>query len=129
FLFASELKSFHSHPSFSKTINTDAVAQFIQYGYIMQPRTIFQHAHKLPQGHYLKFDVTRQKITLEQHWSVIDFYNRPKLNIDYSEALIETRALLTKACEYRMIADVPVGIFLSGGYDSTAVTALLQRNR
>jgi len=63
------------------------------------------------------------------YWNVYDAYNKPKLDITESEALIETEKILQSACEYRMVADVPVGVFLSGGYDSACVTALLQKDR
>jgi asparagine synthase (glutamine-hydrolysing) len=65
----------------------------------------------------------------QQYWNVYDAYNKPKLNIDFINAKSQAEDLLTSACNYRMVADVPVGVFLSGGYDSTAVCALLQKNR
>ena len=55
--------------------------------------------------------------------------SKPKLKIDYNDAVNETEKLLRSAFEYRMVADVPVGVFLSGGYDSTAVTAILQSHQ
>jgi asparagine synthase (glutamine-hydrolysing) len=63
------------------------------------------------------------------YWDVYDAYNKPKLRISDQEAQDEARTLITSACNYRMVADVPVGVFLSGGYDSSAVTAILQHNR
>jgi asparagine synthase (glutamine-hydrolysing) len=59
---------------------------------------------------------------------VYDHYNKPKLEIDLPDAIVETEKILSKSFEYRMVADVPVGVFLSGGYDSSCVTALLQKN-
>jgi len=129
FMFASELKSFHEHPDFIKEINVDALALFFQYGYILQPYTIFNNCFKLKAGHYLELDLKTRKITEIKYWDVVDFYNKSKLNISESEAIEEIEKILKSAFEYRMISDVPVGIFLSGGYDSSAVTAILQIDR
>jgi asparagine synthase (glutamine-hydrolysing) len=128
FLFASELKSFLSHPGFERKVNPDAVANFLQYGYISHPHSIYADSYKLPPGHYLTLDINTQQFSLKQYWNVYDHYNKPKLRVDFNEALKETENKLLKAFQYRMVADVPVGVFLSGGYDSTCVTALLQKN-
>ena len=66
---------------------------------------------------------------IHKYWDVIDSYNKPKLDISFEEAKKETEKFLKSACEYRMVSDVPVGMFLSGGYDSSAVTAILQKDR
>lgn len=128
-MFASELKSFHEHPAFVKELNHDGVALFLQYGYIPQPHTIFKHTHKLQAGHSLQLNIKNSKLAITKYWDVIDCYNQPKLDISEKEAIDETERLLKSGCEYRMVADVPVGMFLSGGYDSSAVTALLQSER
>ncbi|MGJ0321443.1 asparagine synthase (glutamine-hydrolyzing) [Aliarcobacter cryaerophilus] len=129
FMFSSELKSFHEHPDFEKNLSLDGVKLFFQYGYIREPYTIFEHTHKLPAGHYAELNIINTKFEIYKYWDVIDSYNKPKLNISFEEAKEETQRLLKSACEYRMVSDVPVGIFLSGGYDSSAVTAILQKNR
>lgn len=129
FLFASELKSFHEHPGFKKQINLQAVQQFLQYGYILAPLSIFEHTHKLLPGHYLSIHAVEGKLKTHPYWDVYAAYNKPKLKIALPDAIAETKKLLIDACQYRMVADVPVGVFLSGGYDSSAVTALLQANR
>ena len=126
FLFSSELKSFHQHPRFKKVINKQAVHQYFQYGYIMAPISIFEHTHKLIPGHYLQFSIEKKSIQINKYWDVFDAYNKPKLDISEAEAKTKLHELLISACNYRMVADVPVGVFLSGGYDSTAVTALIQ---
>jgi asparagine synthase (glutamine-hydrolysing) len=128
FLFGSELKSLMRHPQFQKQIDVNAVASFLQYGYISQPHTIFKNTHKLPAGHLLRLDLKTKGINIEQYWNVYDQYNKPKLKIDLNEAIDETERLLTESFQYRMVADVPVGVFLSGGFDSSCVTALLQKN-
>ena len=129
FLFASELKSFHKHKSFKKEINKQAVYQFIQYGFIMTPLSIFDHTFNLLPGHYLHFDLRKKAFKIEKYWDVYDSYNHSKLDISEQEATKHIEELLISACNYRMIADVPVGIFLSGGYDSTAITALLHKHQ
>lgn len=129
FMFASELKSFHEHPAFQNELNHDGLTLFLQYGYIPQPHTIFNHTHKLQAGHILEISTENAQFNIQKYWDVIDCYNQPKLAISEQEALDETERLLKSACEYRMVSDVPVGMFLSGGYDSSAVTALLQSER
>ena len=129
FMFASELKSFHEHPAFQKELNHNGLALFLQYGYIPQPHTIFNYTHKLQAGHVLTLNTQHSQLNIQKYWDVIDCYNQPKLDISEREAMDETERLLKSACEYRMVSDVPVGMFLSGGYDSSAVTALLQSER
>lgn len=129
FLFASELKAFHRHPQFQKKINLNAVAAFMQYGNVPGDESIFEHCNKLLPGHYAVLDLTNQTLSVSRYWNVYDAYNKPKLTLSFDEAKKETEQLIQSACNYRMIADVPVGIFLSGGYDSTTVTALLQKER
>ncbi|RYZ28934.1 MAG: asparagine synthase (glutamine-hydrolyzing) [Chitinophagaceae bacterium] len=128
FLFASELKSLTSHKQFKKQINVHAAASFLQYGYVPHPHCIFENAAKIPPGHFLRLSFDTKKFTLHQYWNVYDHYNKPKLRIDLPEAILETEKILAESFQYRMVADVPVGVFLSGGYDSSCVTALLQKN-
>ncbi len=128
FLFGSELKSFYQHPEFQKNINFSALSHYFQRGYISAPYTIFENTHKLLPGHFLVINLQAKTVTQKKYWDVTDCYNQPKLNISYEDARAEVERLMLSAFQYRMIADVPVGVFLSGGYDSTAVTALLQAN-
>ena len=129
FMFASELKSFHQNTGFKKQINKDALALYMQYGYISEPYSIFENTFKLKSGHYMELNLKTKSISTIKYWDVIDFYNKPKLDINEKEAIGETEKLLKSAFEYRMVSDVPVGVFLSGGYDSSVVTALLQNDR
>lgn len=129
FLFGSELKSLTAHPSFRKEINLHAVASFLQYGYVSHPHCIFRETQKLPPGHILRLDLKNQRISTRQYWNVYDYYNRPKLTISLPEAMKQTETILKQSFDLRMVADVPVGVFLSGGYDSSCVTALLQKDR
>ena len=129
FLFASELKAFHSHPGFEKEINIDAVGAFMQFGNVPTPYCIFNNCHKLKPGHFLHFVLRTSSFVIQKYWDVYDAYNKPKLNISFQEAKLETEKILKSAFDYRMVSDVPVGVFLSGGYDSACVTALLQKDR
>lgn len=128
-IFGSELKAFYRHPSFEKNIDTNALALYLQFSYIPAPHTIFKNTYKLLPGHFLEIDLKNKEQQLKKYWDVNDYYNRPRLNISEAEAINETERLLKKAYEYRMVADVPVGLFLSGGYDSSSVAALLQTGR
>ena len=125
-LFSSELKSFHEHPEFEKKLDLNAVAAYMQYGNVPTPHCIFKNCGKIKPGHYLKINLENKSQQEIQYWNVYDFYNQPKLNLSFPEAKIQTKELLKSAFNYRMVADVPVGVFLSGGYDSTTVSSLIQ---
>ncbi|MGB0933687.1 MAG: asparagine synthase (glutamine-hydrolyzing) [Lishizhenia sp.] len=131
FIFGSELKALTKHPKFKKTINKHAVAAFMQFGNVPQPHCIFENTFKLKAGHYLKFSLTDDLSNLHQqcYWSVYEYYNKPNLEISYPEAKAQTHKLLKDAFQLRMVSDVPVGVFLSGGYDSACVAAILQKDR
>ena len=127
FLFSSELKSFHQHPKFEKEINFDALALFLQFGYILAPHTIFKNAYKLKPGHYLEIDKNGD-IKEIKYWDIIDYYLAEPINKSEDEIEKELEQILIESFEYRMVSDVPVGVFLSGGIDSSLVTAILQSN-
>ena len=128
-LFGSELKCFYPHPDFQKDIRKDAVALYLKYGYVPAPYAIYEHSWKLKPGHLLEYDIAKQEMTISKYWDVMDYYQRPRLTLDYGEAKTELERILTSAFNYRMVADVPVGVFLSGGYDSALLTTLLQKDR
>jgi asparagine synthase (glutamine-hydrolysing) len=127
-LFGSELKAIVQHPGFVKEINIDAAAAYMQYGYVPTPHCIYKNTFKLKPGHFLEMDIAAKLLHTQQYWNVYDAYNKPTLKISLPDAISETEKLLTNAFQYRMVSDVPVGVFLSGGYDSGCVTALLQAN-
>jgi len=129
FLFASELKSFHQHPGFIKRINQDAVALFFRHGYIDSPHCIFDKCFKLQPGHFLKLTIENRKFEIQKYWDCFDYYNLEKFDITYTEATKELESLLHSAFHYRMVSDVPVGVFLSSGYDSSTVAAILSQSQ
>ena len=132
FMFSSELKAFHKHPKFKKGLNLEGLSLFLQYGYIGAPYTIFENTHKLLPGHYLEIDL-KGNIEIKPYWKVEDYLlkgieNREKwLKRGEEELTQELEDLLTESFKLRMVADVPVGMFLSGGIDSSLVCALLTK--
>ena len=127
-LFASELKAFHQFPNFKKEIDLDAVSLYFKYGYIKAPYSIFKNAHKLLPGYFATLNLTDQSLQLTQYWNLLDYYDKPAIKINEQEALDHLETLCTSAFQYRMVSDVPVGVFLSGGYDSSLLAAILQKN-
>src|SRR5712664_2969100 len=124
-IFGSELKSLREHPEFRGEISVEALDAYLTFGYVPDPLTIYRDVHKLPPGHHLTFSGGR--IRVEQYW---DFpYQGPQADPAGSEedCLEELRALLEEAVRIRLVADVPLGAFLSGGVDSSTVVGLMAR--
>lgn len=127
FMFSSEIKSFHKHSYFTKKQNLEVLPYFFQFGYIPSPYTIFQNCYKLEPGHYLEYNLDDSSIVKTKYWDVNDFYQKEKFLKSESEILEELEKLLCDAISLRMVSDVPVGVFLSGGYDSSLVTSILSK--
>ncbi len=124
FLFASELKAFSPHPEFSKSIDFSSFQKYLAYDYIPTPYTIFSNCYKLPQGNYLIIDTKNPSQYLKpiKYWQ-LKF--EPKLTINENEAEYEIKRLLNNAVKKRLVSDVPLGVFLSGGIDSSCIVALM----
>ncbi|RXK07214.1 asparagine synthase (glutamine-hydrolyzing) [Halarcobacter bivalviorum] len=129
FMFSSEIKSFYKHPSFKKEQNIDALPYFFQFGYIPAPYTVFKNCYKLEAGHYLEFDIENLTFNIKKYWDVNDFYLKEKFTKSEKEILEEIEFILDDAIKLRMISDVPVGVFLSGGYDSSSVATILAKKQ
>ena len=127
FLFGSELKTFYQHPKFQKTINKKALPYYFRFGYIPAPLTIFENTHKLRAGHYLVINCKENSYEEKLYWSVEEFYLKEKSQKSEEVIIEELEKILLESFELRMVSDVPVGVFLSGGVDSSLVTALLQK--
>lgn len=125
-VFASELKPIMAYPYFNKEINKNIIYSYLYHGYIAAPDTIFKSTYKLLPGHYLKWNCGN--IHLKKYWSLKDIYISSKI-IEKTEEqyLNELDELLISSVKYRMIADVPIGCFLSGGIDSSLVAAVMQK--
>jgi asparagine synthase (glutamine-hydrolysing) len=119
--FGSELKSLLQLPGVPRELDPTSLDHYLALQYVPHPRTIFRGIQKLPPGHYLIWQDGR--ITIERYWQ-LDFNREHDLTeAEYSRRLRET---LTEATRLRMIADVPLGAFLSGGIDSTITVGLMQ---
>lgn len=132
FMFASEIKAFHKHPKFEKKLNITGLSLYLKYGYIPAPYSIFENVRKLKPGHFLVLD---QKGNIEEfpYWKVEDYFLKGKeekdkwLKRSEEELAQELEEILTESFKLRLVSDVPVGMFLSGGIDSSTVCALLSK--
>jgi asparagine synthase (glutamine-hydrolysing) len=128
FVFASELTSLTEHPDVAKDISPRALRKYFAYGYIPSPLSILQGVFKLPAGCWLYVDLRSLELRIETYWELLldPFQSIPRRPEEtWGE---ELRELLDRAVQRRLVADVPVGVFLSGGIDSSAVTAFASRH-
>lgn len=125
-VFASELKPIMECPAFEKRIRTEVVSRYLYHQYINAPDTIFENVYKLEPGMILQFSAG--SIKTWKYWDLKEVYQTCKKNpvADYAQAKAELKTLLNRSVSMRMIADVPLGTFLSGGYDSSLITAVAQ---
>jgi asparagine synthase (glutamine-hydrolysing) len=122
FIFASEVKALFAHPRLRRAVNADALPHFLITGYVPPPQTLFAGIEKLAPGERLILE--RGIPHKETYWQP---RYAPTTRLSYDEAVQQVRAKLTECVEMQMMSDVPIGAFLSGGVDSTAVAALMQR--
>ncbi|MFH1368217.1 MAG: asparagine synthase (glutamine-hydrolyzing) [Elusimicrobiota bacterium] len=120
-VFASEIKSILEYLNKTPEIDVASIDLFLTYQYIPSPKTIFNNIHSLPPARTLTCDKTG-KINVQRYWD-LDF--REKTDLSFSEACDKTREILTEATRLRMISDVPLGAFLSGGHDSSIIVGLM----
>ena len=126
-VFGSELKSIMAYQGFIKEIDPDVLYTYLYHGYIPSPRSIFKQVHKVPSGSYITVSRAGSKTTT--YWNLKQNYrtaHQRGVITDEGEALKGLRHMVTRAVKRRMVADVPLGAFLSGGYDSSLVTAVMQ---
>ncbi|MBN3883581.1 MAG: asparagine synthase (glutamine-hydrolyzing) [Nostoc sp.] len=129
FLFGSELKALKVHPAFQAKINRDALAVFLRNNYVPAPYSIYEGIYKLPPGTVLTWNGMDAHPNPVPYWSALKAaelgVNQPFIGSEI-EAVTQMEALLQDAVGLRMVADVPLGAFLSGGVDSSTVVALMQ---
>ena len=126
FLFASELQGLLANPDVPRDIEYSTIDEYLTYGYIAAPRTAYRGICKLPPAHWMTIDIVANspKISVERYWSL---EYTPKEMISEDEAAERLRTLLTEAVSLRMISDVPLGAFLSGGLDSSIIVGLMAK--
>jgi asparagine synthase (glutamine-hydrolysing) len=128
-LFASELKALRAHPDFSARINRGAVMLLMRHNYIPHPHCIYEGIYKLPPGTILRLSSDKELPMPEPYWSAADVSakgNATPLRGSPEAAVDKLHQLLKEAVQLRMVSDVPIGAFLSGGIDSSTVVALMQ---
>lgn len=125
-VYASELKPIMNYPDFPRNINKAVIKRYMYQQCVNEPYSIFENVYKVEPGQIIKF--CQGKLEKWKYWDIAKVYEKKRKEKvgTYAEAKEELKAILKDSVRKRMIADVPVGAFLSGGYDSSLVTALAQ---
>jgi asparagine synthase (glutamine-hydrolysing) len=120
-VFASEIKAILQVPEVEREINPQSLYHYVGYEFVPAPDTMFRNVHKLPPGHYLRYKDGKAEVV--RYWDV-GFHSEPHSREYYEEKM---RDMLTESVRKRLVSDVPLGVFLSGGLDSSAVVTLMSR--
>jgi asparagine synthase (glutamine-hydrolysing) len=127
FVFASEIKGVLAHPDVPRELNPRAIDAYLNFGYVPTPETFFAGIRSLPPGHVLTVSTGSEPV-IERYWQLrvpgVDG-GGDSLDLGLDEAALEVRRLLTESIRRRLVSDVPLGAFLSGGIDSSAIVALM----
>ncbi len=129
FVFASELKAFRQLPGWPPTINRDALTLLMRYSYIPSPHSIYENIFKMRPAHFLQIRPGQTSLETKPYWSyeaMVDRSLKSALVCSQEEAVNGLDMRLKHAVGQRMMADVPLGVFLSGGVDSSTIAALMQ---
>lgn len=124
--FGSELRALRAFAGWPVEIDPDALNDYLRYNYINDPRAIYRQVFKLPPAHRLVLD-RNGRVEVHRYWNAVDHVGRRQGRAE-AELADELEALMIDAFKYRMVSDVPVGVFLSGGVDSSVVAAILQKH-
>jgi asparagine synthase (glutamine-hydrolysing) len=123
-VFSSEIKALKKNPHIEFEINSQAVEDFLSLGYILEPKSIYLSVNKLLPGHYILLDQNDSECFVNKaYWQVKDYISSQKSSYDVDII----HAQLSQAVQDRMVADVPLGAFLSGGIDSSAIVAFMSQ--
>jgi asparagine synthase (glutamine-hydrolysing) len=128
FVFSSEIKSLRTHPAVDPRLDPEALDVFMTFGYIPGPMTVFKDIHKLQPGNILTLDEAGA-VVCRQYWDLPEVDPVEAERVDEKQAEQQVLRLLEESVQARLLADVPVGVFLSGGLDSSVVTALMKRHK
>jgi asparagine synthase (glutamine-hydrolysing) len=122
FTFASELQSIVKHPEVKREINNQAIHDYLSLNYIPAPSTIYRNIYKLKPAHSLELKTDTGDIFIKKYWQC---QFEPKINISYNDAQYQLKYLLKEAVSKRLMSEVPLGAFLSGGADSSIITSIV----
>lgn len=125
FMFASELKAILTQPEYKKEVDYEAIHHYLTLQYVPAPKTGFKGIHKLEPGHYLLLNLKTGRLVKKRYWRL---NYAKKLELSEEEWKSRILAKLDESVALRMVADVPLGAFLSGGIDSSAVVALMSQH-
>jgi asparagine synthase (glutamine-hydrolysing) len=127
FVFGSEIKSLLAHPGVPRAIDHVSLSKYLTYEYVPTPHSLFRDIHKLEPGHWLELNIESRTINKRQYWDIPlsdDAINYRSVE-DHAEELLHR---LDESVKMRLVSDVPVGVFLSGGIDSSTIAALAARH-
>ncbi len=126
FLFGSDLAALRRHPVFEGVEDPQAVMSLLQLGYVPTPLSIFKGIYKLEPGTILRVSLNAKEPQLNQYWSAEDVTRQHQFSGSAQQAVDVLEDVISKAVARQMISDVPLGVFLSGGVDSSTIAALMQ---
>jgi asparagine synthase (glutamine-hydrolysing) len=127
FAFASEIKALLQHPAISPRLEQELLPEYLAFGYISEERTLFSGIRRLMPGHHLTLDLSgsRPNLSIRQYWDVPP--STPDTSVSEGEWIAECRRRIEETVRMRLMSDVPLGMFLSGGVDSSTIAALMKR--
>ena len=127
FAFASEIKALLEHPAIPAAFEEELLPELLAFGYVSEERTLFRNIRKLMPGHHLVLDLRAERPApqIRQYWDVA--VDQEPEEHDEAGWIAETRRRLEETVQMRLMSDVPLGMFLSGGVDSSAIAALIRR--
>lgn len=125
FLFGSEIKSFLVHPEFKKELNKEMLGAYLTFSFTPGNRTFFKNVYKLEPGHFLEFDLTKNKYNIERYFK-LEFTNTDKT---YDETVVDVSKTMHDSVAHHLISDVEVGSFLSSGVDSSYLVSMARPNK
>jgi asparagine synthase (glutamine-hydrolysing) len=126
FVFASEIKALLEHPAISARFNETLLPEYLTFGFTSGEDTLFKGIRKLMPGHLLRISMDRFEPDIRQFWAVPRFQEQHR-ELDEQTLVCEARRRLEETIELRLMSDVPLGMFLSGGLDSSAIAAVMRR--
>lgn len=124
--FSSELKALRYHPKFKKEINNQSLKNYFAYGYVPAPLSIYENTYKVEPATIVEINIDTLKHDTYKYWNIESNKYSKNFNLTDNEIKINTKALLKNSIKEQLISDVPLGCFLSGGVDSSLITALTQ---